>query len=67
MKRLHLILILSLFLFTCSENKSKIKSTPKKEIENAFYDRAFEYRQKNKSDSAFKYFSLAKDLFAAKG
>lgn len=59
MKYYHFSLIL-LLLFSCSQNR------PRKEegTINIYYDQAFDFRQTNSPDSAFKYFSKAKDLFS---
>lgn len=57
MKPLYFLLFI--YLFSCS----KQKTANNKEISNPFYDKAFDYRESNELDSAFKYFNLAKDLF----
>lgn len=60
MKRL-ILLLLSFILFLCSCLSDKLK---KEKLENnVFYDKAFEYREKEKLDSAFLYFNKAKDFF----
>jgi nitrate/nitrite-specific signal transduction histidine kinase len=48
-----------MFLFACSAKPQK----PKNKIENKFYGKAFDFREKEESDSAFLYFNKAKDLF----
>ncbi|QPH41860.1 tetratricopeptide repeat protein [Pedobacter endophyticus] len=46
-------------LSACSNQQSPTV----KPVENPFYDRAFEYREKGEADSAFRYFNKAKDYF----
>lgn len=48
-----------MFLFACSAKPPKLKN----KLENKFYDKAFDFREKEESDSAFLYFNKAKDLF----
>ena len=61
MKRLNTLLISILFLFSCTEKNPGIIA--KKKENNPLYDRAFEYSDQNKTDSAFLYFDKAKDIF----
>ncbi|WP_293307782.1 tetratricopeptide repeat-containing sensor histidine kinase [Pedobacter sp. UBA5917] len=60
MKYCYLTLISILFLFSCSPNKTR----KEKETINPYYDQAFDFREKKIPDSAFRYFSQAKDLFS---
>ncbi|KLT65283.1 hypothetical protein AB669_13720 [Pedobacter sp. BMA] len=46
-------------LFACSKNQG----TSSKIIQNVFYDKAFEFRDKQQSDSAYFYFNEAKEVF----
>nr|WP_184465443.1 ATP-binding protein [Pedobacter sp. AK013] len=46
-------------LFSCSKPQQKEKTKK----ENPLYDKAFEYRELGRIDSAFSYFNQAKDLF----
>lgn len=58
MKRFSSLLFLLIILFSCS------KPSKKKLIkENILYDKAFEFREQGRIDSAFSYFNQAKDLF----
>ncbi|WP_294220304.1 ATP-binding protein [uncultured Chryseobacterium sp.] len=57
MKSYYLFILI--IIFSCS----KKEITLKKELENSYYDKAFEYRDANNADSAFSYFNKAKDLF----
>ncbi len=59
MKRLSILLLPLGLLFSCS--KPQLKEKIKKE--NPLYDKAFEYRELGRIDSAFSYFNQAKDLF----
>lgn len=59
MTRLYL-LIISLFLLSCSANQQKKK---KDKEANPFHDQAYTYRDSQKPDSAFIFFAKAKDLF----
>jgi tetratricopeptide (TPR) repeat protein len=52
-------LLFFLVLFLSCKNQIK----KRKEVGNLFYDKAFEYRENHKPDSAFLYFNKAKDLF----
>lgn len=55
----HLKKYLYIFFFlilSCSKKENL-------EAKNSFYDKAFNYREKNKYDSAFLYFDKARDLF----
>ncbi|WP_198163670.1 tetratricopeptide repeat-containing sensor histidine kinase [Pedobacter cryoconitis] len=58
MKYLYLLSISIMFLYSCMNHAEK-----KKKADNLFYDKAFEFREKNMPDSAFFYFIKAKDLF----
>ncbi|WP_354304048.1 tetratricopeptide repeat protein [Pedobacter sp. UYP1] len=58
MKYLYSLSISIMFLYSCTNHAGK-----KKKADNLFYDRAFEFREKNMPDSAFFYFIKAKDLF----
>jgi tetratricopeptide (TPR) repeat protein len=55
-KRLNPFFLFILVLFSCSNNQQK-------ESNNLFYDKAFNFRENGKADSAFLYFNNAKDLF----
>lgn len=60
----HFLFIIALFtIFGCQKEieKSKIVIS-----ENSYYDKAFEFLDAKKQDSAFLYFSKAKDLFFVK-
>lgn len=59
LKYLYLLSIPLLFLYSCTNNHAG----KKKKADNLFYDKAFEFREKNMPDSAFFYFNKAKDLF----
>ncbi|KEQ31782.1 histidine kinase [Pedobacter antarcticus 4BY] len=48
-----------MFLILSCEKPSKVE----RKLDNIFYDRAFDYREDNKPDSAFLYFNRAKDIF----
>lgn len=58
MKNFPLLLFLCLLIISCSKNSSK----EKKET-NAFYEKAFDYKEEGKTDSSFLYFYKAKDVF----
>lgn len=62
MKRLILIPLLSLFIFSCSRDSSnKVKS---KQLDSVFYNTAFKFKDTLKVyDSAYYYFNKAKDVF----
>ncbi|SDE83225.1 tetratricopeptide repeat-containing sensor histidine kinase [Epilithonimonas hungarica] len=62
MKFLYFLLGLS-FLIGCSEHSIK---EIEKTTDNAFYDKAFDFREKNELDSSFLYFFRAKDSFLQK-
>jgi len=51
-------LLLLIFLYSCSD-----KNSHSQDQTNTFYDKAFEYRDQNKIDSAFLNFYKAKDVF----
>jgi len=53
-----LFLFIIIFLLSCKEQLKE-----EKKANNSYYDRAFEYLGKGVSDSAYIYFSKAKDLF----
>ena len=55
----YLTPLLLLLFISC--RKEKETTIPK--AGNPFYDKAFEYQQQEKSDSAFLYFNKAKDVF----
>ena len=61
MKRLNITIISILLLFSCSEKSPKVKVETKEN--NPIYDKAFQYAEEQKTDSAFFYFDKAKDLF----
>lgn len=62
MKNLNLVALSPIFLlFSCIKNQPE----PVK-INNAFYDKAIEFRDKNRYDSAFLYYDKAKDFFLQK-
>lgn len=56
MTKLYCLLIL-LFVFSCSKENKKGKST------NTFYDKAWKYWESKNDDSAFVYFNKAKIIF----
>lgn len=58
LKYLCLLSFLTLFFYSCTDHTRK-----EKKEDNLFYDKAFEFRQKEMPDSAFLYFNQAKDLF----
>lgn len=60
MKSLSLLLFSLIFLFSCTKPKTEIQKQKK---ENPLYNKAYEYREAKQTDSAFKYFNLAKDSF----
>ncbi|WP_379969487.1 ATP-binding protein [Epilithonimonas sp. UC225_85] len=53
-----IVFFILIFIYSCSDNQSLAKKN-----NNVFYDKAFEYQEKGKLDSAFLYFYRAKDLF----
>jgi len=57
LKSLLPLSFLLLFLISCKDKGIKKKEN------NQFYDQAFVYQEKGREDSAFIYFSKAKDLF----
>lgn len=59
MKRLFLACIVVAFFCSCNKYKNHTNKT----IINPFYDKAFEYRELGKTDSAFLYFNKAKEVF----
>lgn len=62
MKNLNLVALSPIFLlFSCIKNQPEIVK-----INNAFYDKAIEFRDKNRYDSAFLYYDKAKDFFLQK-
>nr|WP_276901864.1 ATP-binding protein [Pedobacter kyonggii] len=61
MKRLNITIISILFLFSCAEKSPNAKAKTKKD--NPLYDKAYQYSEELKNDSAFFYFDKAKDLF----
>lgn len=58
MKRFSSLFFLLIILFSCSRPSKK-----KLIKENILYDKAFEFREQGRIDSAFSYFNQAKDLF----
>jgi tetratricopeptide (TPR) repeat protein len=58
-KRLLILSFSILFVSSCIRKRTELK----KDIENKFYDRAFEFNEKKETDSAFLNFNKAKDLF----
>jgi len=60
-KRLNITIISILLLFSCSEKRPDIKTKVKED--NLLYDKAYQYSEEKKNDSAFFYFDKAKDLF----
>ncbi|SER07644.1 tetratricopeptide repeat-containing sensor histidine kinase [Pedobacter rhizosphaerae] len=58
MKR-FLLYILLLSLLSCSQNKAPNKSL----VDNPFYNKAFDFKDQNKPDSALAYFNRAKEFF----
>ncbi|WP_233165848.1 tetratricopeptide repeat-containing sensor histidine kinase [Pedobacter sp. ASV12] len=62
MKRLILIPLLSLFIFSCSKDSPHKKEV--KQIDSVFYNTAFKFKDTLKAyDSAYYYFNKAKDVF----
>lgn len=61
MKRLNIIMISILLLCSCSEKSPGVKVKTKED--NPIYDKAYQYSEEQKNDSAFFYFDKAKDLF----
>lgn len=61
MKRLNITIISILLLFSCSQKSPKVIVERKEN--NPIYDKAFQYSEEQKTDSAFFYFDKAKDLF----
>lgn len=59
MKPLNFLSFLLVFLISCSEKPDAIE----KKADNFFYDKAHEFRDQQKGDSAFVYFNKAKELF----
>jgi tetratricopeptide (TPR) repeat protein len=59
LKPLYLLSFLIVFLVSCSEKNDTIE----RKTDNLFYDKAYEFRDQHKTDSAFIYFNKAKDLF----
>ena len=59
MKRYSFPLAIICFLLACSKNKS----ISPKITQNVFYDKAFEFRDQQQSDSAYFYFNEAKEVF----
>lgn len=60
MKKSFLFIIALTTLFFCSEKRHAVK-TP--HIQNSYYQKAREFRDKKISDSAFYYYNLAKDEY----
>lgn len=58
MKYLCLILLIAITFFSCKKGTEK-----QNKEDNTFYNMAFDYREKGMSDSAYLYFTKAKDLF----
>ncbi|RZL50602.1 MAG: tetratricopeptide repeat protein [Pedobacter sp.] len=62
MKRISIYFVIaSIFCIACN-HQSKTKDNAK----NIYYDKAFDYREEGLTDSAFKYFNRAKDLFLSR-
>jgi signal transduction histidine kinase len=59
LKRLSSLIFPLIVLFSCSKPAFKNKLIK----ENILYDKAFEFREQGRIDSAFSYFNQAKDLF----
>jgi len=59
MRKIVLLWIICVPFFSCTKNVTK----KKKILDNLFYDKAFEYRERGNTDSAAEYFYKAKDLF----
>lgn len=59
MKRISILLLPIGLLLSCSNKQPKEQNKK----ENLLYDKAFEYREVEKFDSAFRYFNQAKDVF----
>ena len=53
----YFLLTLSLYFISCSQKQ------PQKEIVNIYYDKAFEFLEKNENENAFQSFNNAKDVF----
>jgi len=64
-KRLDLIILLFLFIFSCSKQENKKKEKSKKPVkqESIDYNKAYDFREAGKADSAFKYYLKARDFF----
>ncbi|WP_160139002.1 tetratricopeptide repeat-containing sensor histidine kinase [Chryseobacterium sp. c4a] len=60
MKRNLLFIVVITTLFSCYKKRSETKIA---HIQNAFYQKAREFRDKKISDSAFYYYNLAKDEY----
>ncbi|WP_316838600.1 tetratricopeptide repeat protein [Pedobacter gandavensis] len=58
MKYFYLLLLTTIFFYACTK---EIKTEQSKD--NLFYDKAFELRDKNISDSSFFFFNKAKEVF----
>ena len=58
MKYLPLLLFVIVFVLSCSERGGEHKKA-----ENIYYDKAFDYREEGKADSAFVYFNKAREQF----
>lgn len=63
MKSTLLFLLAVTALLSCS----KPGKTMKEEVANSFYDQAFDFRDSSQADSAYLYFSKAKDYFLEHG
>lgn len=62
MRRSTILIPFILFFFCCKQKVEK-----KKISLNPAYDKAFEYREKGATDSAFLYFNRAKEIFLQEG
>jgi len=63
MKNCSILLFLFFAILSCTQKKLDKAET--KPIENPVYDKAYNFREAHQSDSAFKYFNEAKDVFIA--
>lgn len=61
MKYLCLTLLIAITFFSCRKGTEK-----QNKEDNPYYNMAFDYREKGMSDSAYLYFTKAKDLFLEK-
>jgi signal transduction histidine kinase len=59
LKHFRILLLPLLLLLSCSENRPK----EKEKVVNTYYDKAFDYREAGRADSAFLYFNKAREVF----